>query len=98
MFASLVIQPYRPQDGANVDDERLLQLVVPSRPLRILHLLVEGLGEHEGRDDVDVEAVVHHLGLDAGEAGQVGDAAVVDQATQAEGGGQRLKCVPIRFM
>ena len=59
---------------------------------------MEGLGEHEGRDDVDVEAVVHHLGLGAGEAGQVGDAAVVDQAPQAERGGQRLKCVPIRFM
>ena len=59
---------------------------------------MEGLGEHEGRDDVDVEAVGHHLGLDAGEAGQVGDAAVVDQAPQAERGGQRLKCVPIRFM
>ena len=62
-----------------------------SRPFRILHLLVEGLGEHEGRDDVDVEAVVHHLGLDAGEAGQVGDAAVVDQAPETVLGCQRLK-------
>ena len=49
------------------------------------------LGEHERRDDVDVEDVVHHARPDGRQPRQVGRADVVDQAAQAEGGGQGLE-------
>ena len=49
------------------------------------------LGEHERRDDVDVEDVVHHARPDGRQPRQVRRAGVVDQAAQAERGGQGLR-------